>query len=516
LVTVFLSREALIEGEVERERGAGKVSGSGADEESIGVRRMRSALVPGSEGEGDTELLLFYNALESASFFDQGFLSPDARERLRSAIFGWFRKDQRYVEVTDEEETTTSSAATTTLTQDAEEAAVGRFGSALRHLAGLGDSASAEAQASLVHSLATAAGLLVPSDEDESLSLTAAGFDVLLGSAHEQVWSLLLGYAFAAAQAAEEEAGGSSSKTLSALEERRRRARRGAFVERLSQLRDGAALTELDRVLRLATELAASPVARWRPLADWQSDDLPHLEALAALGFLVLRDDAWAPTRVSYALARPALRSLSTTGSPDYLVVETNFRIYAYTSSPVMIAVLSMFSRPLTRLPNMVVTLLSRESVRTALAAGISGRQMVAFLHKFAHPEAKGGLPVAVEEQVLLWEAERERVKTAAAQLLRNFGSRQAFDGAVEAAQKAGVHLFSSWETQTLVVTADAESLMQRHLGGVGMAERGPRSIRPADAAAAAAAAAFGQSQGGKRKRTRDELAQVSDSSSED
>jgi transcription initiation factor TFIIH subunit 4 len=62
-----------------------------------------------------------------------------------------------------------------------------------------------------------------------------------------------------------------------------------------------------------------------------------------------------------------------------YIMIETNYRVYAYTSSSLQIAILSLFISLQTRFANMVVGLITRESIREALNRGISADQ-VSFL----------------------------------------------------------------------------------------------------------------------------------------
>lgn len=60
-----------------------------------------------------------------------------------------------------------------------------------------------------------------------------------------------------------------------------------------------------------------------------------------------------------------------------YIIVETNYRIYAYTDSNLKISLLALFSDLMFRFPNMVVASLTRESVREAFKMGITGQQVI-------------------------------------------------------------------------------------------------------------------------------------------
>jgi transcription initiation factor TFIIH subunit 4 len=56
--------------------------------------------------------------------------------------------------------------------------------------------------------------------------------------------------------------------------------------------------------------------------------------------------------------------------------VETNFKVYAYTNSSLHVAMLSVFVDIVTRLPNIAIGFITRESLRSALIHGISAQQV--------------------------------------------------------------------------------------------------------------------------------------------
>ena len=64
------------------------------------------------------------------------------------------------------------------------------------------------------------------------------------------------------------------------------------------------------------------------------------------------------------------------------------FRVYAYTTSEVQVAVLRAFVRWDVLLPNLFVGTITRDSANEALVKGITAEQMVAFLRQHAHPRA--------------------------------------------------------------------------------------------------------------------------------
>jgi len=67
------------------------------------------------------------------------------------------------------------------------------------------------------------------------------------------------------------------------------------------------------------------------------------------------------------------------------------------------------------RFPNLVVGVITRDSIRQALRGGITADQIIGYLKQHAHQqmltaEAKQPLPPTVVDQIKLWELERNRL----------------------------------------------------------------------------------------------------------
>ena len=56
-------------------------------------------------------------------------------------------------------------------------------------------------------------------------------------------------------------------------------------------------------------------------------------------------------------------------------MLETNFKVYAYTANPLQIAVLNLFVHLKARFPNFVTGQITRESIRRGLTNGITANQ---------------------------------------------------------------------------------------------------------------------------------------------
>jgi transcription initiation factor TFIIH subunit 4 len=130
-----------------------------------------------------------------------------------------------------------------------------------------------------------------------------------------------------------------------------------------------------------------------------------------------------------------------------YIIVETNYRIYAYTSSHLQIAVLSLFSRLSSRFPNLVSGKLTKDSIQRAIRLGIEARQIIDYLTAHAHPQmAKNNpvLPPTVMDQIRLWEYEGERIETTSGHLMKDFKDEKEYLDVMHYAESLGVLTWKS------------------------------------------------------------------------
>lgn len=183
---------------------------------------------------------------------------------------------------------------------------------------------------------------------------------------------------------------------------------------------------------------------------------LQMLDDLSAMG-IVYRSSkesrTFYPTRLATTLtsdsgALPG-SDVSTTEKPDskaqnkgFIIVETNYRLYAYTNSLIQIAILSLFTRLQHRFPNLVSGKLTKDSVQRAVQNGITSAQIISYLTTYAHPQMQKSnppLPPTVMDQIRLWEYEGERVETTDGYLMRDFGSDAEYRDVLQYAEALGV-----------------------------------------------------------------------------
>nr|CAD7402489.1 unnamed protein product [Timema cristinae] len=205
------------------------------------------------------------------------------------------------------------------------------------------------------------------------------------------------------------------------------------------------------------------------------------------------------PTRLALNIVSGQNKSQTELNRDGYIVVETNYRIYAYTDSNLQVALLGLFCELMYRFPNLAVGILTRESVRQALRSGITAEQIVGFLRLHAHPPVgiltresvrqalRSGitaeqivgflrlhahprllaagpptLPPTIVDQIKLWENERERFTYTEGVLYSQFLSQADFEVLRDHALDLGVLTWQNIPRRTMVVTKSGHEDVKR------------------------------------------------------
>ncbi|KTW30811.1 hypothetical protein T552_00523 [Pneumocystis carinii B80] len=125
-----------------------------------------------------------------------------------------------------------------------------------------------------------------------------------------------------------------------------------------------------------------------------------------------------------------------------FIILETNYRLYAYTDSPIQIAVLNLFVHLQLRFSNLVTGIVTRNSVRQAFMNGITAEQIISYLTTYAHPQMRKNTPIippTITDQIQLWEMERNRLKATEGYLFRDFNSNADFELALKYANELNI-----------------------------------------------------------------------------
>jgi transcription initiation factor TFIIH subunit 4 len=176
------------------------------------------------------------------------------------------------------------------------------------------------------------------------------------------------------------------------------------------------------------------------------------------------------PTRLALNIASGEKKGILERHREGYIVVETNYRVYAYTNSDLQVSLIGLFAEPMYRFPNLAVSLITRDSVRQAFRGGITGAQIVRFLRMHAHPKQVEEhnkikhpvIPPTVVDQIMLWEAERNRFTFTDGVLYNQFLSVADFEKVRSFADQRGVLVWANAKHRTVVVTKDGHDPVKK------------------------------------------------------
>lgn len=269
-------------------------------------------------------------------------------------------------------------------------------------------------------------------DEDGVAVITRQGFQFLLLDTKAQVWHFMIQY-------------------LDTCEDR------------------GLNLSEC---LSMLFQLSFSSLGRDYSTDGMSQNMLVFLQHLREFGLIYQRNrksGRFYPTRLALNISskRSALAAIASENdcSQDRcsIIVETNYRVYGYTDSNLQVALLGLFTEMLYRFPNLVVGVLTRDSIRQAFRGGITADQIISYLEQHAHAtmltkentaiNSTSLLPPTVVDQIKLWENERNRFTFTEGVAYNQFLSQSDFISLRDYAQTIKVLMWENERTRTMVVT---------------------------------------------------------------
>ncbi|GKT93865.1 RNA polymerase II transcription factor b subunit 2 [Colletotrichum tofieldiae] len=229
--------------------------------------------------------------------------------------------------------------------------------------------------------------------QGSAVGITQAGFTFLLQEANAQVWTLLL-----------------------------------LWLEATDHTEDAAGMESTDMLsfLFLLASLELGRAYDTNALTEARRNMLPSL-----LDFGLIYIPPTSPSK----------------GKGGSIIVETNYRVYAYGQTPLQIAVLSLFCKLKLRFADMVSGRLTRNSIRNAVERGITADQIISYLaahaheqmHRMAAVRSRPVLPPTVVDQIRLWQLETERMTTTSGFLFRDFDSPKEYEDIAGYAAEIGV-----------------------------------------------------------------------------
>uniref|UniRef100_A0A087Y352 General transcription factor IIH subunit 4 n=1 Tax=Poecilia formosa TaxID=48698 RepID=A0A087Y352_POEFO len=236
---------------------------------------------------------------------------------------------------------------------------------------------------------------------------------------------------------------------------------------------------DLVEILSFLFQLSFSTLGRDYSVEGMSESLLTFLQHLREFGLVFQRkrkSRRYYPTRLAITLAAGVTTSSASPSSTNiasipgtrdagFIVVETNYRLYAYTDSELQIALVALFSEMLYRFSNVVVAQLTRESVQQAIANGITAQQIIHFLRTRAHPVLLTQTPVlppTITDQIRLWELERDRLQFTEGVLYNQFLSQADFEVLRDRAQGLGCLVWQDVAHRVMVVTSHGHSEVKR------------------------------------------------------
>lgn len=281
---------------------------------------------------------------------------------------------------------------------------------------------------------------------DRRVEITQDGFAFVLQDVGTQVWHILILYTESA-----EAIGMDSVEVLS-------------FIFLLSSLELGKSYQKkhlTSNQIRTLTDLADFGIV-------YQEGPDANRFYPTRLATTLTSDSSALSNPISGSLSGPAGDSLSETGS-GFIIVETNYRLYAYTSSPLQISLIALFTTLKYRFPNLITGKITRQSIRRAVEMGITADQIISYLSTHAHPQMRkhniaktanpqagvppSVLPPTVVDQIRLWQLERDRVKATAGFLFKDFVSFAEYEAPCRYAEEIGVLTWKSNRKRMFFVT---------------------------------------------------------------
>jgi transcription initiation factor TFIIH subunit 4 len=265
------------------------------------------------------------------------------------------------------------------------------------------------------------------------MSITNKGFKYLLKDTYTQIWTLLLSYI--------ENSGGRNIDKKEIL----------SFLFQLSFLTFGQGY----------------------PTSSLSPAQLQVLQDLREFGIIYQKSgnsSVYYPTQLAITLSSGKVDFLTTDKTADlFVVIEPNYRLYAYTSDQLQISIMGLFVKMKIHLPNLAHGVITRESIRAALMNGITANEIIGYLQQHAHPQMERNtpgmkLPETVQDQIRLWESERNRVSYDDCVLYDSFPSVQYFEKLLKFATDINVVTWASTTKRQIIVSPAGHEAIKQYI----------------------------------------------------
>ncbi|KAJ1922283.1 RNA polymerase II transcription factor B 52 kDa subunit [Mycoemilia scoparia] len=285
------------------------------------------------------------------------------------------------------------------------------------------------------------------------LKISNKGFQFLLQDVNSQVWTIILQYLRQNEEQVEEEKQG--IHVVEILN----------FLFQLSSLEVGQAyivesLTPVQR--RMLSDLREFGLA----YQSRDSDVFYPTRLVTVLSSIHSNSASGSLNNITVGQASTNITIDQQSDSSGFILLETNYCVYAYTDSPLQISILNLFVELQGRFPNLVTGRITRDSVKSAFRNGITADQIIMYMTAHAHPHLRTQtptLPITVTDQIRLWEDEKDRVRGSVGFLYSDFNKPSDFDIIYNYAKKLNVVLWHDDNTKQMVIAEEGHNAVKAY-----------------------------------------------------
>lgn len=171
-------------------------------------------------------------------------------------------------------------------------------------------------------------------------------------------------------------------------------------------------------------------------------------------------------------------RGLEKKQEERFIVIETNYKLYAYTNNPLHASLLSLFCYIRGTFPNLIYAILSGDKVKESIAKGITADQILDYLDnhiKFKNEKTDDStvisgaestrnsstIPPTVRDQIKLWELEKFRLKWQDVVCYSDFNTASQFQSAITYAESIDALILVNQQKKLLIVQSQCHEQMK-------------------------------------------------------
>ena len=138
-----------------------------------------------------------------------------------------------------------------------------------------------------------------------------------------------------------------------------------------------------------------------------------------------------------------------------FIIVENTFKVYAFTTNSLHIALLGLFVHFTRKLPNMITGVITKQSCNDAFLKNVTAKDIFNYLLQHTHPNTKNDrnpIPLTVLDRIKLWEEENFRLRYDDGIMITNYYSLEQFNDVLQLAQQHQAVLFHNQKKGIIIL----------------------------------------------------------------